>query len=180
MTCNNANELIMKHMDGLLSKEESMELNQHLTVCDKCKQEFEVFNNLLQNFDYECEIVNNVDLGEDFNRSVMEEVFSIGYINKPTFLKKVLFNLSSILAFSIIGFCLVAFNNNESLQIFTFSNFMQHITLKVQSFTNSVYFDTIKDIFTNISITAAILGIFIYFKNFHKYYDLKHKYKQEN
>ena len=45
MNCNKVDHLIMKYMDGILTMEEAKHLNQHITKCDTCREEFLLIKN---------------------------------------------------------------------------------------------------------------------------------------
>ncbi len=181
MKCNQANELIMKYMDGTLTKEETITLNQHLALCERCKQEFDIFNQMLIGF--EVDEIEEVDLGVEFTQSVMEEVYTIGYIKKPTFLRKLVFNISTACVLTILAFLLFTIVFVPDLQVFT--NNLQNETIKsffvsynsfLVTFENTIAnfdFSILYKIFLTAFVSALLYGGFIYFKNFHIYYDLK-------
>lgn len=48
MKCYNTEKYIMKYMDGEMTKQEAEELNQHIQECQKCKEDFLFYDDLLQ------------------------------------------------------------------------------------------------------------------------------------
>ncbi len=177
MNCNNANELMMKYMDGVLTKEESMDLRQHLEICEKCKQEFDVFTQMLDGF--EEDVIHIPNLDNDFNKKVMNEVQSIGYIKKPSFLKTIAFNTVATIALIIITSIVFTpsmnaiANNIENQSILNFMTSYNSFILSCKNFITNIDYQFFSKIYINIFIVVFCGCLFIYFKNYHKYYDRK-------
>ena len=43
MKCSDVLEVLVDHMRGILSKEESLHIDEHIKTCPKCKEEFEEY-----------------------------------------------------------------------------------------------------------------------------------------
>jgi len=71
LNCNKADLLIMKYMDGLISDEEIIKLKEHISVCDKCKEDFMVYNKILDEFSDNSNIIN---APSDFEEQVMAKI----------------------------------------------------------------------------------------------------------
>lgn len=50
MKCDEANDYIMKYMDGRITDEEADCLNQHLLVCKECKSDFLIYDKIICDF----------------------------------------------------------------------------------------------------------------------------------
>ena len=56
MDCENANLLLMKYMDSALSETEADLLAKHLDSCDKCQEDFNVYDEMMGGFPIETTI----------------------------------------------------------------------------------------------------------------------------
>lgn len=70
MKCNEADNLIMKHMDGELNDIENIQLMKHLDECQSCKNEFKNVSCILKSLNEKIE----VEPPEDFEKSIMMKV----------------------------------------------------------------------------------------------------------
>ncbi|MCX7748679.1 MAG: zf-HC2 domain-containing protein [Clostridia bacterium] len=73
MNCEQANEMMMKHFDGVMNDIENAQFKQHLKICNTCSLGFaslsEVFSTLEED--------GNVEPPEEFEEKVMERVHSV-------------------------------------------------------------------------------------------------------
>lgn len=113
MKCCDAENYIMKYIDGEISKKEAEELNQHIKQCESCKQSFLFYDNMMQDF----EQMPLYEAPEDFERNVMMQIQLLAQSEKRSFTKNkimgylwgsftIFFGAGAILAFykeSIIG-----------------------------------------------------------------------------
>ncbi len=70
MKCYNTEKYIMKYMDGEMTKQEAEELNQHIQECQKCKEDFLFYDDLLQLF----EEMPLYEAPADFEKNVMLQI----------------------------------------------------------------------------------------------------------
>ena len=72
LDCKKAENLIMKYMDGELSPEDAQLLNDHIKCCEKCREEFFVFDAMMQNA---AEVSKEVIRApEGFEKAVMSKI----------------------------------------------------------------------------------------------------------
>lgn len=81
MDCKKANDLMMKYMDGNISKDEVFSLKKHIDKCDKCYEDFLIYDKILKGF---SSMDNIVTVPEDFEKNVMSEIYALGdvYTNR--------------------------------------------------------------------------------------------------
>ncbi len=189
MNCSSASDLMMKYMDGTLQQDEVVELNKHLSFCEKCKEEFAIFDDILKQFDVMEE--DAPQLGQDFTDAVMAKVYDIGYIKKPSFLSRVAFTLSSsvILFFALMILVLSYFQDipfvaeqiNNPYLVKAYGLFTQ-MQFSLQSFAinfNNFDFGFFGKIYILLILIVLCYGALVSFKNFHKYYDRKKQQKEK-
>lgn len=72
MDCNQADKLIMKYMDGVLSIEEANKLNLHIAECDSCREGFFAYQMMME------ELQDNIlEAPDGFETKVMERIKDI-------------------------------------------------------------------------------------------------------
>ncbi len=114
MDCNKANELMMDYMDFNLSDEDRFLLEHHLKECKTCKEEFEIYSNMLEEFS----VVEDIHLPEDFEVQVMEKIEAI----EPKYLKQkkdnnnLIYVFIGFMALSISIFNILSYNKDIILQ----------------------------------------------------------------
>ncbi len=187
MNCSSASDLMMKYMDGTLQQDEVVELNKHLSFCEKCKEEFAIFDDILKQFDVMEEETSQ--LGQDFNDAVMSQIYDIGYIKRPSMLSRIAFTMgSSIIIFFALTILVLSYfqeipfvaeqiNNPYLVKAY---EFFDKIQLSLQSFAISFSnfdFGFFGKIYIVLIFMVLCYGGLVSFKNFHKYYDRK---KQQN
>jgi hypothetical protein len=67
----------MKYMDGMLSESEAIQLNKHLLVCERCKEEFIMYDKILESFNETLLF----EAPEGFEESVMSIISTLEPIN---------------------------------------------------------------------------------------------------
>lgn len=80
MDCKKANDLMMKYMDESMNEEEAMALKEHIGKCSQCYEDFLSYNEILEEFSDNTEVINAPD---DFEACVMEKIYSLGEVYKP-------------------------------------------------------------------------------------------------
>ncbi len=70
MKCYDTEKYLMKYMDGEMTKQEAEELNQHIQQCQKCKEDFLFYDNMLQLF----EKMPLYEAPEGFETNVMMQI----------------------------------------------------------------------------------------------------------
>ncbi|NLP46364.1 MAG: hypothetical protein GX347_04860 [Epulopiscium sp.] len=73
MKCEHADELMMNYLDGVLSKDQAYQLNQHLQKCDSCVETFYAYEQIQEEF----KKMSVVEVPEDFTRNVMSKINKI-------------------------------------------------------------------------------------------------------
>ena len=74
MKCDEANDYIMKYMDGNITDAEADCLNQHLLECKECKSDFLVYDKIICDFSNCCEF----EAPEKFEIEVMARITELG------------------------------------------------------------------------------------------------------
>lgn len=73
LNCKKANILMMKYMDGNITDEEATELKKHINECRSCKEDFVIYNRLLDEF-IDMDGSNIISAPEGFEIQVMERI----------------------------------------------------------------------------------------------------------
>lgn len=102
MDCNKANKLMMEYMDFTISEEDNFLLEKHLEECDECKESFELYTQILDEFSLDAK--NIIEAPEDFEIKVMEKIEHI----EPRYIKEK--NNKNILIYSFLGMTALAFS----------------------------------------------------------------------
>lgn len=50
MSCNKTEDLIMRYMDGSISEMEAVKLNEHISECELCREEFQAYDEVMALF----------------------------------------------------------------------------------------------------------------------------------
>ncbi|NLK21861.1 MAG: zf-HC2 domain-containing protein [Epulopiscium sp.] len=79
MNCNKVDHLIMKYMDGTLTKGEAKDLNSHIVGCSSCKEEFFIYQRVIEGMENDKAIEAPVD----FEVGVMEKIKNIEIDYRP-------------------------------------------------------------------------------------------------
>lgn len=72
MDCNNASSLMMKYMDNMLTDSEATELGIHINVCSSCKEDFDIYTAISDEFAADSAIL--FEAPDDFEALVMAEI----------------------------------------------------------------------------------------------------------
>ena len=70
MDCREADELMMKYMDGTMSEEEALRLGSHVEPCINCKEAFAIYDMMIDDFS-EFELI---EAPKEFEAQVMEKI----------------------------------------------------------------------------------------------------------
>lgn len=73
MKCIEANNYIMKYMDGEITSDEATTLNEHLLKCQSCKQEFDIYESMIVQF----EALPNFEAPDGFELEVMTQITAL-------------------------------------------------------------------------------------------------------
>ena len=73
MKCDDADNYMMKYMDGELTQAEARLLNEHLCQCGRCKESFTIYDNLMIEF----QDMPEFEAPEDFELKVMAQVTAL-------------------------------------------------------------------------------------------------------
>lgn len=94
LDCNKANKLIMDYMDFNISKEDEFLLQNHLKECPQCREDFELYTQILEEFTLDTQ--NTVEAPENFELNVMKKIENI----EPTYIREK--NNKNIVAYAIL------------------------------------------------------------------------------
>lgn len=72
MDCNKANKLMMDYMDLNISEEDEFSLRNHLKECEECRESFELYTQILDEFSLDAN--NIIEAPEDFEANIMEKI----------------------------------------------------------------------------------------------------------
>jgi len=105
MVCEKSNELMMRYMDGLLDSFDEMNLTKHIETCETCREDFEIYKEMLEGFDLKN--MEIVDAPEGFDDAVMAQIDDINIYfpekvrNKGIVLDRVIFVVWGLMAATI-------------------------------------------------------------------------------
>jgi len=115
MVCEKSNELMMRYMDGLLDSFDEMNLTKHIETCETCREDFEIYKEMLVGFDLKN--MEIVDAPDGFDDAVMAQIDNINIYfpekvrNKGVILDRVIFVAWGLMAATIAaGLTLFLFN----------------------------------------------------------------------
>lgn len=145
MDCKSAKVLLMKYMDGDISKKEVLKLRSHTDCCEKCREEFLIYTQILEGFDE----LEKYEAPEGFEACVMEKIQDIEVEYSPDFAG--VFGCGLLCAFSVLfgiaGWMLL---NREALISYLYSvNGLEEYV---------AYFEYIFRYVDNISANVVAIG----------------------
>jgi hypothetical protein len=166
LDCNIAEKYFMKYMDGSLEKKEATLLNGHLLVCDKCKEEFFIYDKLLEDFKQ----MELTQAPSDFEEKVMQEILTMDYdfvYNKNNgLIDNIVFIVWGAISVLLgLGFMLVLGNKqilsylSENEKLNTYVQVFEPITNYLSTLINTV----ISTINTNIVGTTDFISMSRYY-----------------
>ncbi len=79
MSCDKYYVHMMHYMDGAITTEEERLLREHIKTCSACKEDFEIYEEMLKGFS-ETEIINAPD---GFEEAVMSKIQSLEHTYEP-------------------------------------------------------------------------------------------------
>jgi anti-sigma factor RsiW len=68
MNCNEATKIINDYFDGLLSNEEKLDMEYHISECTNCKHEFALYSNL-------CESIKLLPMNINTPKKLAKQIF---------------------------------------------------------------------------------------------------------
>ena len=109
MKCENFNEYINLYLDGLISEKQTEELNEHIKICEKCREEFTIMKNAKKVI--ECE--EEKELPENFHKELMKKIGEIDKTEKKI-IKFPVFKVAAVAAaFAITVFACYNFTSDD-------------------------------------------------------------------
>ena len=158
MECKKAEKYIMKYMDNELSEEEAKVLNSHIMVCDFCKNDFYIYDNILN----ELNILENFEAPIDFENSVISKIEKLieREYNKYHFVNNTITSvilLSFSIFFSIITL-LILFRGNI-ITYFLNNSYISEQGQIIKQLTNNTFFVVNSTILNSIGILFGLLAI---------------------
>lgn len=170
MDCDKTNALIMHYMDGNLAEKEAQLLNAHLSSCQRCKEDFELYDTILEGFG----TIEVVEAPAGFEEAVICKLNALPNIHEKA--ARYLENVSCWIwgSFSVLaGVGFLLFMNQEALMQYLHQNpqlagltaLFEPISAFVTTFANQYYYQ-MQDILQSLSSYLAggryiLLGIFI-------------------
>ncbi len=166
LDCKKAENLIMKYMDGELSPEDAQLLNNHIKLCEKCREEFFVFDAMMQNA---AEVSKEVIRApEGFEKAVMskihtEEEKQYAYSRND---RLRMICISIVLCFFAAGYFLI--KNKEALiaKLYEYPAFAQYLnevvpfSQNIQGYENSAL-NAVEGIFSYADRLLSVSGMFL-------------------
>ena len=108
MNCDTSGKFIMKYMDGDLTPDETEMLNNHVSDCEICRKDFEVYRQLTSAFEASDFRNALIPAPEDFELKVMEAVKALPVKNGENKSESLLFSLWSLFSLvSCLAFVLI-------------------------------------------------------------------------
>ena len=171
--CNRANQLIMDYMDFNISQEDEFLLKNHLKECDECRESFELYSQMLEEFSLDKK--NIIQAPEDFEINVMEKIENIEsrYIKEKTNKNIITYVFLAMISLTFSLFLMVSFNkdvflsNPEKMPIlnkyYLFFDKIFNISLKnlsLSSITQSLY-DMVPHIIESLKYISLLMIICI-------------------
>lgn len=102
MDCNKANKLIMDYMDFNISQEDNFLLEKHLEECKECRESFELYTQILDEFSLNLD--NIMETPEGFEMEIMEKIEHI----EPRYIKEK--TRKNIIAYVFLGMTSLMFS----------------------------------------------------------------------
>ena len=115
MNCNKANQLMMDYLDLNISEENEFLLKNHLKECEECKESFNLYTQILDEFSLDKE--NIIEAPEDFEIEVMKkiEIIEPRYIKEKFNKTMVYYTILGMTCLSFSLFLLISFNKDSFL-----------------------------------------------------------------
>ena len=150
MNCKEADILINKYLDGVITEEEAVLLNEHITQCPSCKEEFLLYDSIFE----DIKEIPVMTAPEGFEKIVMAKVHQ--YNNMPILVRllkeKVTLYIFAIFAVLFTTASILAFNRNTIISILSknpsFEGMVRKMIPVAESFVNHT--ETLKEVFTTI------------------------------
>ncbi len=157
MDCNKANKLMMDYMDLTITEEDEFLLKNHLKNCDECRESFELYTQILEEFTIDAN--NIIKAPEDLEINIMEKIENI----QPRYIKEKV--NKNIIAYVSLGmtslfisiFILISLNKD----ILLISSEKMPILYKYYLFVQNIFNISI-DTISISSIMEGISSIFPY------------------
>ena len=109
MKCENFDEYVNLYLDGLISEKQTEELNKHIKICEKCREEFTVIKNAKKVIDSEEE----KELPANFHKELMTKIAEIKKSDKKI-VKFPVFKVAAVAAaFAITVFACYNFTTED-------------------------------------------------------------------
>jgi len=100
MNCEQSQELMMKYFDGNLNDIENQKFKQHLMMCEKCREDFEQLDGILNSIGDAIA----VEPPQDFEENVMEKVhaFELERRKKTGKILMLLYNMTAVASVALL------------------------------------------------------------------------------
>ena len=159
MDCNKTNTFMTHYMDGNLTEDEEHMLNSHLVTCSKCKEDFSLYDTILEGF----ATMEVLEAPVGFEDAVMCKINALPNIHEKTarYLENVSFWIwGSFSVLAGVGFLL--FINQEALMQYFYANpqlagvaeLFEPVSQFVTAFSSQYYYQ-MQDMFADLSVYLA-------------------------
>lgn len=159
MDCKSIDSFFMKYMDNTLEEKEAIKLHEHLRVCGKCKEEFSVYDEIVNSFN----LTEIVTAPLDFEKNIMEKIYNLD-MNYSKFTNKLdniyLIVWSSISALLGVAFMLILGKANI-LNYLNSKPSLYNVTKVFESVTNYLQRGTEKIVEVTTNAIATYGGVIL-------------------
>ena len=164
MNCENSEQYFMLYMDNILSGEQAQEMNSHLKECDKCTEEFLLYDNIMSEFSKEC----IVEAKDNFEAVVMEKIKELNHtFNKAenrmdSFAYFVWGSVSVIFG---LGFLLAFYREQIISGLATHEVFSPFIVVlePIANFASSILLSIMSDVGNSVTLSSALFTEFRFY-----------------
>ena len=117
MVCEKSNDLMMRYMDGLLDAFDEMNLNKHIETCEACREDFAVYKDMLEGFNFNT--MEITEAPEGFADAVLAQLEGVNIYfpekvrNKGKIFDNILFAVWGLLATTLAAGVLVYLFNEQ-------------------------------------------------------------------
>lgn len=112
MDCKKADQFMMKYMDDVIAEDEKLELDEHLKLCEDCREAFTIYGEMSDYFS----TVELIEAPENFEMCVMEKISLLPKASEQSAeTTDNLIHIACGMAFVLFGICIIAVINNEAV-----------------------------------------------------------------
>lgn len=164
MDCDYASALMMSYIDNNLSESQIKSLNEHLSQCNLCNEDFSIYKEMMSEFSY----TETVNAPSDFEYNVMKTVNDLSLYNSKNNEKSDLFYWLYSSVSILVGFGFVLYNNSDAVLKYFYDKPELHSFAKATLPTLYMFFDFAENFATEsysffASFSSLLLSARYYF-----------------